>query len=244
MFPIGDDNSEITTVPYVNYALIGVNVLVFLLLQQAGYNDHFTYAFSLVPREIITGHDIAGTEMIRDMSGQVLGQITLEPTPGSVYLTFLSSMFMHGGIMHIGGNMLFLWIFGDNIENRIGHVRYLFFYLICGVLAAFGQIVMDTNSTIPMLGASGAISGVLGGYLLLFPRKQVQAFILRFFTTVPAFVAVGLWIVLQIVEGYLSAGEGGVAYAAHIGGFLGGLALIMVFALGTGGGGVYSPPRH
>jgi membrane associated rhomboid family serine protease len=244
MFPIGDDNSEITTVPYVNYALIGVNVLVFLLLQQAGYNDHFTYAFSLVPKEIITGHDIAGTEVIRDMSGQVLGRITLEPTPGSVYLTFLSSMFMHGGIMHIGGNMLFLWIFGDNIENRIGHVRYLFFYLICGFLAAFGQIVMDTNSIIPMLGASGAISGVLGGYLLLFPRKQVQAFILRFFTTVPAFVAVGLWIVLQIVEGYLSAGEGGVAYAAHIGGFLGGLALIMVFALGTGGGGGYSQPKY
>jgi membrane associated rhomboid family serine protease len=243
MFPIGDDNSEITTVPYVNYALIGVNVLVFLLLQQAGYNDHFTYAFSLVPKEIISGHDIAGTEVIRDMSGQVLGRITLEPTPGSVYLTFLSSMFMHGGIMHIGGNMLFLWIFGDNIENRIGHVRYLFFYLICGFLAAFGQIVMDTNSIIPMLGASGAISGVLGGYLLLFPRKQVQAFVFRFFTTVPAFVAVGLWIVLQIVEGYLSAGEGGVAYAAHIGGFLGGLALIMVFALGTGGGG-YSSPKY
>src|ERR1700755_3177308 len=123
MFPIGDDNSEISITPYVNYALIGVNVLVFLLLQQAGYNDHFTYAFSLVPREIMTGHDIAGTEVIRDMSGQVLGRITLEPTPGSVYLTFLSSMFMHGGIMHIGGNMLFLWIFGDNIENRIGHVR-------------------------------------------------------------------------------------------------------------------------
>jgi membrane associated rhomboid family serine protease len=244
MFPIGDDNSEITTVPYVNYALIGVNVLVFLLLQQAGYNDHFTYAFSLVPKEIITGHDIAGTEVIRDMSGQVLGRITLEPTPGSVYLTFLSSMFMHGGFMHIAGNMLFLWIFGDNIENRIGHLRYLFFYLICGFLAAFGQIVMDTNSTIPMLGASGAISGVLGGYLLLFPRKQVRAFIFRFFTTVPAFVAVGLWIGLQIVEGYLSSGEGGVAYAAHIGGFLGGLALIMVFAIGKGGGGAYSPPSH
>jgi membrane associated rhomboid family serine protease len=236
MFPLGDDNSEIRVIPFVNYAIIGLNILVFLLLQQAGYNDHFTYAFSLVPKEIITGHDIAGTELIRDAAGQVLGKITLEPTPGSVYLTFLSSMFMHGGFMHIAGNMLFLWIFGDNIENRIGHIRYLVFYLICGFLAAAGQIVMDANSTIPMLGASGAISGVLGGYLLLFPNKSVRALIFNFYTTVPAFVAVGLWIVYQVIEGYLSAGQGGVAYAAHIGGFLGGLVLIKIFALGT-----YSP---
>src|SRR5262245_50109821 len=168
MFPLGDDNSEITIVPFVNYAIIVLNILVFLLLQGAGYNDAFTYAFSLVPREVVTGQDVFGVQTITDMTGQVLGRIRLEQTP-SVYFTFLSSMFMHGDIMHIAGNMLFLWIFGDNIENRIGHIRYLVFYLVCGFLAALGQIVMDTGSVIPMLGASGAISGVLGGYLLLFP---------------------------------------------------------------------------
>jgi membrane associated rhomboid family serine protease len=158
----------------------------------------------------------------------------LEATP-SVYLTFLSSMFMHGSIMHIFGNMLFLWIFGDNIEDRIGHIRYLVFYLICGFLAAAAQIVMDTNSVIPMLGASGAISGVLGGYLLMFPHNQVRVIMLNsVLTTVPAFIAVGLWIVFQIVQGYFSGGEGGVAYAAHIGGFIGGLVLIKIFAIGTG----------
>ena len=243
MFPIGDDNSEVFIIPYVNYALIAINILVFLLLQQAGYNDQFTYAFSLVPREIMTGQDLAGTQIVRNMlTGEVVGKITLEPTPFSVYLTFLSSMFMHGGIMHIFGNMLFLWIFGDNIENRIGHIRYLVFYLLCGFLAAAGQIVMDTGSTIPMLGASGAISGVLGGYILLFPHNRVRAIIFNFLTTVPAFVALGLWIAYQLLQNYLDSGQGGVAYAAHIGGFLGGLALIKIFAIGTGGG-RYSPPK-
>ncbi|HEV7643409.1 MAG TPA: rhomboid family intramembrane serine protease [Pyrinomonadaceae bacterium] len=248
MFPIGDDNSEVFTTPYVNYTLIAINILVFLLLQQAGYNDQFTYAFSLVPREIMTGQDLAGAQVIKDtLTGQVLGKVTLEPTPFSVYITFLSSMFMHGGIMHIFGNMLFLWIFGDNIEHRIGHIRYLVFYLICGFLAAVGQIVMDTNSAIPMLGASGAISGVLGGYILLFPHNRVRAIIFNFLTTVPAFVALGLWIGYQLLASYLGGGEGGVAYAAHIGGFLGGLALIKIFAIGMdpgGTGGRYSPPRH
>lgn len=242
MFPLGDDNSERIGIPFVNYALIALNILVFLLLQQAGYNDHFTYAFSLVPREIMTGQDLAGTQLIRDMTGEVVGRITLEPTPFSVYLTFLSSMFMHGGIMHIAGNMLFLWIFGDNIESRIGHIRYLVFYLICGFLAAIGQILMDTGSTIPMLGASGAISGVMGGYILLFPHNRVRAIIFNIITTVPSYVAVGLWIALQVVQSFLSGGEGGVAYAAHIGGFVGGLALIKIFALGTGTR--YSPPKY
>ncbi len=241
MFPLGDDNTKVSIIPFVNYTIIGLNILVFLLLQGAGYNDQFTYAFSLVPREIMTGQDLAGVQTITDSTGQVLGRIMLEPTPISVYITFLSSMFMHGGIMHIAGNMLFLWIFGDNIENRIGHIRYLVFYLVCGFLAALGQIVMDTGSTIPMLGASGAISGVLGGYLLLFPHNYVRAIIFNFLTTVPAFVAVGLWIVYQIVLGFLSSGQGGVAYAAHIGGFVGGVLLIKIFAIGTGER--FSPPE-
>jgi len=243
MFPIGDDNSDIFITPYVNYGFIALNILVFLLLQGAGYSDGFTYAFSLVPKEIVTGQDLTGAQIIRDSTGEVLGKIMLQPTPGSVYLTFLSSMFMHGGFMHIFGNMLFLWIFGDNLENRIGHLRYLVFYLVCGFLAALGQILMDTNSVIPMLGASGAISGVLGGYLLLFPTNRVKALLFNVFTTVPAYVAVGLWIVFQIVEGYLSSGTGGVAYAAHIGGFIGGVVLIKIFALGTGGG-RYSSPKY
>ena len=138
---------------------------------------------------------------------------------------------MHGDIMHIFGNMLFLWIFGDNLENLVGHFRYLVFYLMCGVAAAIGQIVTGPDSIIPMIGASGAISGVLGGYILLFPKRPIRAIIFNFVTTVPAFVAIGIWIVYQLVLGFLSpSGGGGVAYAAHIGGFVAGLALIKLFA--------------
>lgn len=234
MFPIGDDNSDRTITPYINYVFIGINILVFLLLQQIGSNDAFTYAFSLVPREIMTGVDLTGVQIIRDSLGNT-GQIPQYATPLPVYFNFLSSMFMHGSIMHIFGNMLFLWVFGDNLENLLGHLRYAVFYLVCGFAAAISQIVMDTDSIIPMLGASGAISGVLGGYLLLFPKRRVRALIFNFLTEVPAYIALGIWIVYQIITGYLSSAEtGGVAYAAHIGGFITGLALIKVFAIGTG----------
>ena len=232
MFPIGDDNSDRLIIPYVNYAIIGINILVFVLLQGIGSNDDFTYAFSLVPKEITTGVDLYGTQIVKDSLGNI-GKVALEPTPISVYFTFLSSMFMHGDIMHIFGNMLFLWVFGDNLEDRLGHLRYAFFYLLVGFAAAFGQIVLDTNSVIPMLGASGAISGVLGGYLLLFPKRSVRAIIFRFLTTVPAYVALGIWIAYQLISGYLKpAGTGGVAYAAHIGGFLAGLIFVKIFAIG------------
>ncbi|MEO6656133.1 MAG: rhomboid family intramembrane serine protease [Pyrinomonadaceae bacterium] len=232
MFPISDDNSDRRIQPVVNYAFIGINILVFLLLQQLGTNESFTYAFSLVPREITTGVDLTGIQIIRDSLGNT-GEVQHYATPLPVYFNFLSSMFMHGGIAHIFGNMLFLFIFGDNLENLIGHIRYAVFYLLCGFAAAAAQIAMGPDSIVPMLGASGAISGVLGGYLLLFPKRPVRALIFNFMTTVPAFVAIGIWIVYQVVLGYLSpAGEGGVAYAAHIGGFIAGLALIKVFALG------------
>lgn len=219
MFPIADDNSEIRTIPFVTYAILGLNIIVFVLLQGLGSNDGFTYAFSLVPVEIMNGVDVTTPP--------------LQPTP-SVYFTLISSMFMHGDFMHIIGNMLFLWIFADNIENLIGHFRFAAFYLICGFAAAFAQVFMDTSSVIPMLGASGAISGVLGGYLLLFPNKQVRAVMFSFMmTTIPAFVAVGLWIGFQVIQGYLSSGQkGGVAYAAHIGGFIAGVVLIKFFAIG------------
>ena len=233
MFPIGDDNSEITITPYVNYLFIGINVLVFVLLQQLGSNDSFSYAFSLVPREVTTGVDLTGVIPVTNSAGQVLGEIQHFQTPLPVYFNFLSSMFMHGDIMHIFGNMLFLWIFGDNLENLLGHIRFAVFYLVCGFAAALAQVLLEPNSLIPMLGASGAISGVLGGYLLLFPQRQVRAIIFNFLTTVPAFVALGLWIGYQILLGYLApAGQGGVAYAAHIGGFIAGFVLIKLFALG------------
>lgn len=233
MFPIGDDNSEITITPFVNYLFIGINVLVFVLLQGIGSNDAFSYAFSLVPREVTTGVDLAGVIPVVNESGRVLGEIQHYQTPLPVYFNFLSSMFMHGDIMHIFGNMLFLWIFGDNLENLLGHIRFAVFYLVCGLAAALAQVVMDSSSVIPMLGASGAISGVLGGYLILFPQRRVRAIIFNFLTTVPAFVALGLWIGYQILLSLLTpSGQGGVAYAAHIGGFIAGVALIKVFAIG------------
>lgn len=232
MFPIGDDNSDSTITPVVNYAFIGINVLVFLFLQQLGGNDAFTYAFSLVPKEVTQGIDLSGIQVVRDSFGNT-GEIQLFSSPLPVYFNFLSSMFMHGSIAHIFGNMLFLWIFGDNLENLLGHIRYCIFYIVCGFAAAFAQIFMDSGSVIPMLGASGAISGVLGGYVLLFPKREVRAIIFNFLTTVPAFVAIGIWIAYQLIVGYLTpSGSGGVAYAAHIGGFIAGIALIKLFAIG------------
>ena len=235
MFPIADDNSEIRTVPYVNYGIIALNVIVFVLLQQLNSNESFDGAFSLVPREVTSGVDLVGLTDVKDATGRIIGQINQFANPISVYVTFLSSIFMHAGFGHIFGNMLFLWIFGDNIENRIGHIRYAVFYLLVGFLASLAHVMTDTSSVIPTLGASGAISGVLGGYLLLFPNKQVKAIMFSFMmTTIPAFVAVGLWIGYQILMGYMSGTHGGgVAYAAHIGGFVAGLALIKFFALGT-----------
>jgi len=233
MFPIGDDNSDRIITPYVNYAFIAINILVFVFLQGLGGNEAFSYAFSLVPQEITTGVDITGVQIIRDSLGNT-GQIQHYATPLPVYFNFLSSMFMHGSIMHIFGNMLFLWVFGDNLENLLGHIRYAAFYIVCGLAAAAAQIVMDTGSVIPMLGASGAISGVLGGYLLLFPTRRVRALIFSFLTEVPAFVALGLWIGFQIIQGYFASAEtGGVAYAAHIGGFVAGVILVKIFAIGT-----------
>lgn len=241
IFPIGDDNSERTIAPILNYALIAINILVFVLLQQGGTNNKFTYAYSTVPAEIKTGQDVKGPQTVE--VGTERGVIILEPTPSPVYITLLTSMFMHGSWMHLFGNMLFLWIFGDNLENALGRIRYLAFYLVTGVLASlahvFSTFAFGDNPYIPSLGASGAISGVLGGYLLLFPRKQVRVILLRMLTTVPAIVAIGLWFVLQVIEAYgvISAGpraSGGVAFMAHVGGFVAGLALVKLFAIGRG----------
>jgi|SRR5919206_204813 membrane associated rhomboid family serine protease len=240
VFPISDDNSDRVVTPYVNYLLLAANILVFIFLQGLGSDDRFTYAWATVPQEIVTGRDIARPVLVQDpISGDPVGRIPLQPTPVSVYLTLLTSMFMHGGLVHLLGNMLFLWIFGDNLEDRMGHLRYLVFYLVCGVLASLAHVVMNTGSYIPSLGASGAISGVLGGYLLLFPARRVLAILpYGFLTHVPAWVAIGLWFVFQLINGLGMLGSGsqagGVAYAAHIGGFIAGLVLVRVFAAGPG----------
>ena len=232
MFPLGDDNSDRVITPYVNYIFIGINILVFVFLQGLGGNEAFNYAYSLVPYEITSGVDLAGTQITRTETKTVW--LVHQIAPLGIYFNFLSSMFMHGDFMHLFGNMLFLWVFGDNIENLVGHFRYAAFYIVCGIAAGLAQILMGPSSIIPMLGASGAISGILGGYLLLFPTRRVRALIFHVFTTVPAYVALGLWIGYQILLGYLTpAGTGGVAYAAHIGGFIAGLALIKIFAIGT-----------
>jgi membrane associated rhomboid family serine protease len=250
LFPIADENSDRRTTPLVNYVLIGINILVFVFLQGLGSNEKFTYAYSTVPAEIVTGKDIVTRPIAVDQfTGQTLEVPGLQPTPIPVYLTLITSMFMHGGIAHIFGNMLFLWIFGDNIEDRLGHFRYLIFYLVCGVLAGLAHVFSTVafagengqSLLIPSLGASGAISGVLGGYLLLFPTRKVMVMISWFVTAVPAFIAIGLWFVFQLISGLGMLGSGsqagGVAYAAHIGGFIAGLVLIKIFEIGRGGAG-------
>jgi membrane associated rhomboid family serine protease len=229
----------------VTYALIATNVLVFFLLQGGGTNEQFTYSFSCVPREIATGEDeVTQPKEVEAMPGQTLTMPGLRPTPGSVYLTLLTSMFMHGGLMHLLGNMLFLWIFGDNVEDSHNHLRYLIFYLVCGLVASLAHVFTtilfyganSEQAIIPSLGASGAISGIMGGYLVLHPQRRVMVLLLRMVTYVPSYVAIGMWFLFQVISSMGIFGEGsqtgGVAYAAHIGGFLAGLVLGPLFAIG------------
>src|SRR5688572_5821221 len=187
VFPISDDNTGRTRTPYVTWALIALNVVVFVFLQGMGANERFTYAFSTVPQEIRTGEDIARPVPVE--LGDERVSIPLQPTPGSVYFTLLISMFMHGGLMHLLGNMLFLWIFGDNVEDDLSHGRYTVFYLLTGLIASVSHVVstfvFGDNPFIPSLGASGAISGVMGGYLVLHPHRRVRVLIFRMITDVP-----------------------------------------------------------
>lgn len=224
LMPLGDDNTDRHITPFVTYTLVALNVLVFVLLQQGG-NNEFTYGWSYVPREITTGQDLIGAFRVGS------GQLRLADSPSPIYLTLLSAMFMHGDFMHLGGNMLYLWIFGDNVEDRMGHVKFLTFYLLTGLLASAAQIVVGPGSIIPNLGASGAIAGVLGGYLMLFPRKGIRVMMGYSVTQLPAIVVVGLWGLLQLLGGYGQLGRegGGVAYMAHIGGFIAGMVLVFLF---------------
>lgn len=225
MIPIGDDNSAVVKTPVVNFCLMAINLAVFIFFQQLGSNIDFLMSYSMVPQEILSGKDI-------------MMERGLAASPQPVLLTMLTSMFMHGGLLHLAGNMLYLWIFGDNLENAMGHFRYLLFYLLCGILAALSHVwasqYFSRDLLIPSLGASGAISGVMGGYLMLFPKNQVRVLFLRSVLQVPAFVSLGLWLLLQALAGtqsFSAEGEqgGGVAYAAHIGGFLAGLFMVTLF---------------
>ncbi len=223
MIPISDNNTDRIRTPFVNYILIILNILVFVYYQQFGTNHAFLMSFSTIPEEILTGTDVVFE-----------GRMGITPIP--VHLTIITAMFMHGSLAHLGGNMLYLWVFGDNLENRMGHLKYLGFYLLTGLIATlchvFASQILGKDLFIPSLGASGAISGVLGGYLLLFPKNEVRVFVIALFIKVPAFITLGLWIGLQLMSGWGSIGvdgSGGIAYAAHIGGFFAGLLLVKFF---------------
>jgi membrane associated rhomboid family serine protease len=211
MLPIGDDDSARRTVPLVTYALIALNVLFFFVEQSGG--DAFVGTWAFVPRRFLAN-------------------------PFSDFLTIFTSMFMHAGWLHLGGNMLYLWIFGDNVEDRFGHIAFAIFYLLCGLAATCAQLAFSLGSNVPTLGASGAIAGVLGAYILLFPREQVKVLQGQRVIQVPALIVIGFWIVLQFFSGIGSiantAQTGGVAYMAHIGGFLAGFVLTFLFR-GSGG---------
>jgi membrane associated rhomboid family serine protease len=216
VFPIGDDNTERRTPPVVTPILIGINVLVFLLELSGG--DQFVMNWAFIP-----------------------ARFAADPAGNAV--TILTAMFMHGGWLHLFGNMLFLWIFGDNVEDRIGRARYLIFYILAGLAGTLAQFAMMPNSTVPNVGASGAIAGVLGAYILMFPKKRVDVLLGRAVVALPALVVIGGWIAFQLVAGVGSfaatdENAGGVAYMAHIGGFAAGF--LMAFLLR----GLLPPPEQ
>jgi membrane associated rhomboid family serine protease len=230
VIPIGDeDTGGRPGMPYVNLAIIAINVVVFLYQL---LDPNFTNGYSAVPAEITSGTDIVGQVQINTPDGAFV--IDEAPGPMPIWLTLLTSMFMHGGWLHIGGNMLFLFIFGDNIEKAYGHIKYLAFYLVCGIIAGLAHVFSQPDSIIPSLGASGAISGVMAGYLVLFPTNRVKVLltlgvVLLRPVMVPAVVMIGVWALLQFVNGLgaiaVTDQTSGVAYWAHIGGFIAGLVI-------------------
>lgn len=240
MIPISDDNSDRHLTPVINYTFIALNILVFVFFQGMGINLHFTYSFAAVPAEILTGRDIItqGQVVVDQYTGERFDIPGLQATPIPVYFTLVTSIFMHGGWAHLIGNMLYLWVFGDNIENWLGHTKYFIFYMLCGILASLSHVLsslpMPNTSLIPSLGASGAISGVLGAYIILFPSRRVNMLLGWGIFPVPAILALGIWIVFQVVSGIgmLGGSDDGVAYAAHIGGFIAGILLIRIFGRG------------
>lgn len=231
IFPISDDDSGLKKFAFVNILFIFINIAVFVYQQS---DPSFTSGFSAVPKEITTGQDLTVPQTIT-VGGQT-AEVPHTKGPTPIFLTLLTSMFMHGGLMHIGSNMLFLWIFGDNVENRFGAIRYIIFYIVSGVAAAGCHILLDPDSVIPMLGASGAIFGVLGAYLVMFPRNKVNALFFVKIISLPAFLVIGAFAVLQVVNLVRlepGKGGGGVAYMAHLGGFVAGVILGLFFRFTT-----------
>ena len=202
MFPIGDDNSSRRIIPWVTYTLIVLNILFFIVELNGG--DAFIEKWAFVPSRFMAN-------------------------PAGDFVTLFTAMFMHAGWLHLGGNLLYLWIFGDNVEDRFGHIKFTIFYLLCGLAATFAQLAFSLSSNIPNLGASGAIAGVLGAYILLFPQGTIKVLQGQRVVQVSALIVIGMWIVLQLFSGIGSiattAQSGGVAYMAHIGGFLAGFVL-------------------
>jgi len=233
LFPLGDDNSNRRTTPFVVYGLIAANAVMWWLQLTSG--EPFTYGWSAVPFEITRGVDLKEA-VLMDIGGQS-HPIPQYPGPAPIHLTLLSAMFMHGGWMHLLGNMLYLWIFGDQIEDLLGHFKFLAFYVVCGLAAAGAQIAWHPDSVIPTLGASGAIAGVLGAYLVKYPHNRVRVLVMRMITHMPAWIVLGFWIVIQFVSqaGTPKGSGGGVAYWAHIGGFVAGAVLILALAFGKHG---------
>jgi membrane associated rhomboid family serine protease len=239
-FPYKDDNPRIV-VPFVTYAIIALNLIVFFYQIGLSFTagQEFTLSFGLIPA---TFTDLPRGEITlayaQYLSEATNSRIFLGTAPNSPYITAFTSMFMHGGIAHIFGNMLFLWIFGDNVEGALGHIKFAVFYILCGIGAAAGQIFVDVNSMVPMIGASGAISGVLAAYMLRYPRARIHTFVFLviIFTTikVPAYVVIGIWFATQVLSGIGTLGvdtSGGVAWFAHIGGFITGILLERFFKL-------------
>lgn len=224
IFPISDDDRELMSPAWVCILLLVANIVLFVVQL---IDPSFTYGWSVIPYEITRGVDLQGTAHVQ--VGREVLQFPQAPGPQPIFLTILSAMFMHGGWMHIGGNMLYLWIFGDNVEHRFGALKFLLFYLVSGIVATFAQIATNPDSLVPNLGASGAISGVLGAYLVLFPRNMVNAVFFFRIVSLPAVFVIGMWALLQFVNGAGSITErnlaGGVAYAAHIGGFVAGVVM-------------------
>jgi len=231
LMPIGDDNSGRKITPYVTYGLIAANIAVFVLLQGLSAKGRFTVGYSVIPYELTHGIDLVNPVAAGANARYAIPQA---PGPSPLFLTVLSAMFMHGSLMHLGGNMLYLWIFGDNLEDAMGHVKFFVFYILCGIIATIAHIMSDANSVVPSLGASGAIAGVLGGYLLMYPSRQVRVLIgWMGIVAMPALIVIGFWAVLQFYSGFGSlshSSQGGVAYLAHVGGFVAGLLLVKLFA--------------
>lgn len=237
VIPLGD-LEKTRIVPWATFALIALNVLVYAA-QVFDTSGTITAAYAATPFEITHGVDLVGPVPVPVPADARGGQphdppsLAQAPGPYPIWLTLFTSMFLHGSPLHLAGNMLFLWIFGDNVEEVLGPARYVVVYLACGLAGALAQIAVAPNSVIPTLGASGAIAGVMGAYLIWFPHNRIRVLVFRIITEMPALAVIGLWIGLQVWEGFGSLGRagqtGGVAYLAHVGGAVTGIGAAYLF---------------